>query len=302
MPASSARAALAASLLLSCGYQPPAVPVSGDPASVASLVGEWGGSYAGRESGRTGSIFLRLASDADTAFGDVLMAPAGLEHAVAEGRDPTSPPPLLAIRFIRAEGDLIYGQLAEYQDPACGCRLKTTYTGRIAGNEIEGTFTTLHIDTGVRHGGTWQVVRTSEPQVASGPDPVIAVPTEQEPRDPLEPGLKGPDEAELLAQGRELFSSLGCANCHGHDRRGLVGPDLNAVAEHRSFGWIYRMILVPDSMLTHDPTARDLLSGYGVRMPEVGASPWEALVLYEYLLRAREEAAPPGEPRREEGA
>ena len=299
MPQISARAALAAGLLAACGYHPPAVPVSGEPASVEALVGEWSGSYAGRESGRAGNIFFRLASDADSAYGDVLMAPAGLEHLAAEGWDPTEPPPLLTIRFVRAEGDVIYGQLGEYHDPVCGCRLKTTYTGRIAGDEIEGTYTTLHIDTGVRHGGVWQVTRTRVPAVASRPPPAAADPTEVEPLDlKAEPGLKGPDEAELLAQGRELFSNLGCANCHGHDRRGLVGPDLNAVAEHRSFGWIYRMILVPDSMLTHDPTARTLLSGYGVRMPEVSAGPWEALVLYEYFLRAAEEATPPGDPRR----
>jgi hypothetical protein len=290
------------SLLVSCGYEPPAVPVSGDPASIAALVGEWSGSYAGRESGRTGSIFFRLASDADSAYGDVLMAPAGFEHPLPEGRDASLPPPLLAIRFVRAEGDVIYGQLGEYEDPACGCRLKTTYTGRIAVDRIEGTFTTLHIDTGVRHAGVWQVTRTAEPSVAFRPRAPEADTARAEPLEPVEPGLKGPDEAELVAQGRELFSSLGCANCHGFDRRGLVGPDLNAVTEHRTFGWIYRMILVPDSMLTHDPTARTLLSGYGVRMPDVGASPWEALVLYEYLLRATDDTLPPGDARPEEGS
>jgi hypothetical protein len=278
------------------------VPVSGDPASIAALMGEWSGSYAGRESGRSGSIFFRLASDADSAYGDLLMAPAGLEHALAEDRDPTAPPPLLTIQFVRAEGDVIYGQLGEYHDPVCGCRLKTTYTGRVAGDEIEGTFTTLHIDTGVRHGGVWQVARTSTPSAAHRPGPLPADTIRPELRDPVDPGLKGPDEAELVAQGRELFSSLGCANCHGHDRRGLVGPDLNAVTEHRSFGWIYRMILVPDSMLTHDSTARTLLSGYGVRMPETRASPWEALVLYEYLLRAGEDPPPPGDSSRKPGA
>ena len=85
---------------------------------------------------------------------------------------------------------------------------------------------------------------------------------------------------------------------------GLDGPDLSTVAEHRTFGWIYRMILAPDSMMTHDPTARELLSGYLVRMPAVGASPWEALVLCECPLRAAGDAPPPGgdaRPRRERG-
>lgn len=48
-------------------------------------MGERSGSYAGRESGRTGSVFFRLASDADSAYGDVLMAPVGFEHPLAEG-------------------------------------------------------------------------------------------------------------------------------------------------------------------------------------------------------------------------
>lgn len=46
----------------------------------------------------------------------------------------------------------------------------------------------------------------------------------------------------------------------------------------------YHMVVHPDSMLRQDPTARDLMRGYDVRMPDLDVTPWEALLLYEYLV------------------
>jgi hypothetical protein len=282
-----------------CGYSPPAVPVSGDATGVASLAGEWSGSYVGRESGRSGSIFFRLSADADTAHGDVLMAPTGLEHPKSETErwtrpEPSVAPPLIAIRFVRAEDGIVHGQLDEYRDPTCGCRLKTTFTGRIRGDEIEGTFTTLHLGSGERHGGRWEVRRTGEapaPERLPGPEPGEAIaPPDSMP----DPGLKGPTETDLVEQGSGLYVRLGCAECHERVQGVRVGPDLEAVADHRSFEWIYHMILAPDSMLANDPTARSLLADYAFEMPDVRASPWEALVLYEYLVGATLEDPPPG--------
>jgi hypothetical protein len=229
------------------------------------------------------------------------MAPTGLEHPGSETDRwthpaPTDAPPLLTIRFVRSEGSLVHGQLAEYNDPVCGCLLKTTFTGRISGDEIEGTFTTLHIETGVRHGGRWEVRRTG-----ATPDP--RPPSESEateavgPADSIpDPGLKGPDETDLVEQGRQLYVRLGCAECHDRVQDARVGPDLEAVADHRSFEWIYHMILAPDSMLANDAIARSLLSDFAFQMPDVGASPWEALVLYEYLVGTGPDDPPPGDP------
>ena len=301
MPGSRVRWALSTSLILGCAYSPPPVPVSGDPAGLEKLAGEWGGSYEGRDSGRSGSIFFRLSADADTAHGDVLMAPTGLEHPGSETDRwthlaPTVAPPLLTIRFVRSEGSLVHGQLDEYNDPVCGCLLKTTFTGRISGDEIEGTFTTLHIETGERHGGTWEVRRTRvmpEAELAAGPEATGAV----SPVDSIrEPGLKGPDETNLIEQGRQLYARLGCAECHERVRDARVGPDLDAVADHRSFEWIYHMILAPDSMLANDAIARSLLADFAFQMPDVGANPWEVLVLYEYLVGAAPDDPPPGDP------
>lgn len=278
-------------LAVTCSYRPPPVPVQGDPTSVTALEGEWWGSYEGRESGRAGSIFFRLDAGADTARGDVLMAPLGAIHPAGElerGGDPVSatPPPLLTIRFVRAAGTLVYGTLDEYLDPNCGCRVKTTFTGRLRDGEIEGTFTTVHLDGQARHSGTWNARRVEEAELAVRPA------AEGEPA-PAEPGLTGPSEEEMVARGQALFVDLGCARCHGAAAEGRVGPPLSAVTEHRRFGWIYHMIIRPDSMLRDDPTARALYEAYGVRMPDRGASPWEALLLYEYLLSEVERHPPP---------
>ncbi len=287
-----------AALIAACSYDPPPVPVTGDPEARGVLAGEWSGSYQGRESGRSGSLFFRLSAGADTARGDVLMAPVARMHPAVETeeweREVASP--LLTIRFVRAEGNLVYGRLDEYRDPQCGCLLQTTFTGRIEANEIEGTFVTLHVETGQRHSGSWSARRTGPPPPAAAPAPATPRPTAHPAPAPEpaaeEPGLKGPTESELVERGRQLFTDLGCAFCHGGDRGGRIGPALTEVTEHRTFGWIYHMILRPDSMVRNDPVARAMYEGLEVEMPQRGASPWEALVLYEYLLGAWEEGRP----------
>jgi hypothetical protein len=44
------------------------------------------------------------------------------------------------------------------------------------------------------------------------------------------------------------------------------------------------MMVEPDSMLREDPTTRDLMRGYDTRMRDLEVTPWEALLLYEYLV------------------
>lgn len=279
--------AVAVGVVATCGYNPPPVPVSGDPATIGFLAGDWAGSYQGAESGRTGSIFFRLAARADTAYGDVLIDRFHPMHAADELEEPRGihAPPVLTIQFVRAEGEVVYGTLDEYDDPDCRCRVQTSFTGRIDGDRLEGQFTTTHLATGERHGGSWSVRRTGPPPPA---ETLIAG------ADTLgDPGV-GPDEEEMIAQGRALFRDLGCAFCHGSDRQGRIGPSVSDVAEHRSFAWIYRMVLNPDSMVRNDPLAEAMYGDFELRMPDRGATPWEALVLYEYLVaEAEREAAPP---------
>ncbi len=279
----------------SCGYRPPPVPVGGDLETLGFLAGEWAGSYRGGETGRTGSIFFRLAAGADTAFGDVLIDRFQPMHTSDENERPEGlrAPPVLTIRFVRASGDRVYGTLDEYEDPDCGCRLQTTFTGRVESGRLEGTFTSTHLDTGVRHGGTWSARRTGPPPRA---DELVARASEDTPAEGdtlAEPGLQGPNEEEMIAQGRALFRDLGCSFCHGADRQGRIGPPIADVARHRSFSWIYRMVLNPDSMVRNDPLAQRLYGGLDIAMPDRGATPWEALTLYEYLVAEAEREEPP---------
>ncbi len=89
--------------------------------------------------------------------------------------------------------------------------------------------------------------------------------------------------SELVKRGEELFKSKGCTACHTVGGGKLVGPDLKGVADRRSPEWIVAMIVNPDSMLKHDPTAQDLLKEYGVPMPSQNVSEEEAKAILEYL-------------------
>lgn len=151
--------------LLGCSQTPGPVPITGDPADIGALEGEWAGAYHSYEpSGRSGTLYFRLTAGQDTARGDVLMHVAGREtagtipahdpwSAVAESR-------ILTITFVRAVGSTIYGLLDPYPDPVCGCDLRTTFTGRIKGNLIEGTYTSEHLSGADRTTGRWRVLRS----------------------------------------------------------------------------------------------------------------------------------------------
>lgn len=96
------------------------------------------------------------------------------------------------------------------------------------------------------------------------------------------------DEA-LAERGEELFQSKGCIACHTIGGGRLTGPDLAGVTERRSFEWIYHQISNPDSMTTHDPTARQLMAEYMTQMPTLGLQPEDTKALYEYLRERNEE-------------
>lgn len=135
------------------------VPVSGD---VLMLAGRWEGEYGSRESGRAGSIVFTLAAGADTAHGDVLMVPR--EWEVPPGgvamRSGGPAPQAIPIRFVRAADRRVEGQLAAYRDPDCGCLLTTIFQGRLTGpDRIEGTFVSLHGDSGKEVRGWWRATR-----------------------------------------------------------------------------------------------------------------------------------------------
>jgi hypothetical protein len=137
----------------------------GAPEDVAALAGEWDGSYEADDGSRSGSIDFHLRAGRDTAMGDVLMVPTDwgkpLEAyerpagAVADG----TPPRSLTIRFVRVQGDEVSGRLDPYRDPVCGCRLLTTFRGRLTGNTLRGRYETYHQESGRTVTGRWQAER-----------------------------------------------------------------------------------------------------------------------------------------------
>ena len=145
---------------------PRAEPISGPPADLDALVGEWIGEYhTYSEAGRSGTLLFRLEAGEDTIRGDVLMHIAGRETAplIPFTTDPwanVAEDQLLSVTFVRAAGGTVYGELAPYEDPICGCLLHTAFTGRVRGNLLEGTYTSEHVNGGDRATGRWRVVRT----------------------------------------------------------------------------------------------------------------------------------------------
>ncbi len=152
-------------LLAACAAAPPAVPVVGTARDVATLAGEWVGEYSSIESGRNGSISFTLRGAADSAFGDVIMIPAGWGRPLVpfwgEAAPMAAPRPqtdVLTINFVRVERGRVSGTLAPYADPQTGERLVTTFTGELSGNSTTGTYTTRLAGGGTQT-GRWTVQR-----------------------------------------------------------------------------------------------------------------------------------------------
>jgi len=155
---------------VSCASTSPAprVRVSGTPQDLAALAGTWSGAYSSGGTGRSGSIRFSLTAESDSARGEVIMQPRRSNNTMGATRQggmpnttttlPQAPTPI-RIRFVRASGDSVTGQLASYIDPECGCPLSTTFFGRIKGNSIEGRYESVSTSGGERSNGTWHVKR-----------------------------------------------------------------------------------------------------------------------------------------------
>ena len=160
-------ASLAAAILVvaACAANQAPVPVVGHADDLASLAGEWSGEYSSTESGRSGSISFTLRSATDSAFGEVVMIPAGWGRPLAPWRGETTPSAVqrpmsevLTINFVRVEAGRVNGTLAPYADPQTGARLLTTFAGQLNGNTITGTYTT-RLTSGETQTGRWTVQR-----------------------------------------------------------------------------------------------------------------------------------------------
>jgi hypothetical protein len=160
-------ASLAAAILVvaACAANQAPVPVVGHADDLASLAGEWSGEYSSTESGRSGSISFTLRSATDSAFGEVVMIPAGWGRPLAPWRGETTPSAVqrpmsevLTINFVRVEAGRVNGTLAPYADPQTGARLLTTFAGQLSGNTITGTYIT-RMASGETQAGRWTVQR-----------------------------------------------------------------------------------------------------------------------------------------------
>jgi hypothetical protein len=146
----------------------PRVPVSISPADLSRLGGEWAGEYTSPATGRSGSIVFHLTATADSAHGDVVMVPRGMQAplrpavtgAGSRGQPPVEPREL-TIRFVRFEGDRVSGMMDPYTDPDCNCPVTTRFEGTVQGERIEGTFTTRGSPAANAVTGTWSVKRQS---------------------------------------------------------------------------------------------------------------------------------------------
>jgi hypothetical protein len=151
-------------LVLGCASAPPAIQLDAAPSEVAALAGEWHGEYGSSSSGRHGSVLFVLRPGSDSAYGEVLMVPAGYAvprnaaEAAEQIRRPV--PQVLGVAFVHIEHGTFAGRLEPYRDPGCGCPLTTIFSGRLVEPDvIRGTFTTTGPPGHATHTGEWSVRR-----------------------------------------------------------------------------------------------------------------------------------------------
>ncbi len=149
-------------LVLACSSRPPAaVPFDANAEVLSRLTGRWVGQYSSPMTGRSGSIVFDLAGDQKSARGDVVMYSTMVnvpEDPIGTARR-SHAADVLAISFVRAADDVVSGKLDPYRDPNTGAMMSTTFTGRMAGDTIEGTFESLSSESNTPQRGTWRVKR-----------------------------------------------------------------------------------------------------------------------------------------------
>jgi hypothetical protein len=134
--------------LVACAGSFNTFPVRGRDTELARIKGEWGGEYDSPATGRTGSIHFALDLAHSTGEGEVMMNVPG-----------EAQPRPLQIASMHVTGDEVKGKLKRYTDPACNCQVDTEFVGVLAGETIDGTFTSHPAAGGPSAQGTWHVER-----------------------------------------------------------------------------------------------------------------------------------------------
>lgn len=140
------------------------VPILAQSNELHALVGSWSGTYFSA-GGSSGIITFVLAAQSDTAFGEVIM----LDERNHQAFVPNAPPfseedqlvhkQVLPIRFVRVVGNRVSGELASHVDAVSGCVMTTEFEGRLAQDEMSGTFISRFVGSLETRAGTWRVRR-----------------------------------------------------------------------------------------------------------------------------------------------
>jgi hypothetical protein len=154
---------LAVVSLTACSSHSMPVLLQGEPVAVASLSGDWTGSYWNSGSARRGALKFYIGAGEDSTFGDVTMfSPLGERMQPADQgpahRAHTRLAQALRVDFVRVGGGEVTGTLEPYIAPDCLCKVTTTFTGAFVGDTIRGTFVTTGA-TKENRDGKWQLVR-----------------------------------------------------------------------------------------------------------------------------------------------
>ena len=112
---------------------------------------------------------FNLSPAGDAASGDVVMVPRNYGRALvrydanassgANVQD-TNASQVLTIKLVRVSGNTVSGVLDAYRDPSCDCPVVTTFTGKLNGDTIDGTFSTGGSQSNAPQTGTWRVKRS----------------------------------------------------------------------------------------------------------------------------------------------
>ncbi len=84
-------------------------------------------------------------------------------------------------------------------------------------------------------------------------------------------------------KGRAIFEQK-CNSCHTIGGGGLVGPDLRGVTTRRDTEWLVDFITTPDKLIAQgDPIAQPMVQQYGLPMPNMGLSNYDAQAILAYI-------------------
>lgn len=105
-------------------------------------------------------------------------------------------------------------------------------------------------------------------------------------------------DSTLAAKGRRVFAARACQGCHTIGKGDLSAPDLAGVLERRSESWVRKWLRDPTPMLEKDDTARQMLSRYNIRMPNLKLTDEEIQALLHHIAAetaAARQGAPPSQ-------